>query len=171
MPYPTSWTFELDQRSTHMSLVSADDFAGLVFATPDTVDEVVATFLRSEATPEDVAGLLDVAHNLLRTSLVHYEFAALAVEKSLQALERAARLRLRIDDRVPFKQLVDRLEKEVALSAEDQDLLDTGRQLRNFFAHPATAPAMPLAVVTGMLQTSFRLIAALFPDSDATTPE
>src|SRR5689334_11579912 len=99
MSYPTSWTFELDQRSTHMSLVSAEDLADLIFATPETVDQVVATFPRTEATPADVAGLLDLAHKLLRTSVVHYELAPVAVEKSLQALERAARIRLDIDDR------------------------------------------------------------------------
>lgn len=164
MPYPTTWTFELDQRSTHMSLVSAEDFTGLIFATPETVDEIVATFDRTETTPEDVAGLLDLAHKLLRTSVVHYEFAALAVEKSLQALERAARIRLDIAERVPFKQLIDRLATEAGLSDEDKDLLDTGRQIRNFFAHPRTAPAFPLVMVTSMLRTSFQMIATLFPD-------
>lgn len=165
MPYPTSWTFELDERSTHMSLVSAGAFAGLIFATPETVDEVIATFARTDATPHDVASLLDLAHKLLRTSVVHYEFAALAVEKSLQALERAARIRLGVDDRMHFKPLIDHLAKEVSLSEEEADILDTGRQIRNFFAHPATAPGFPLVMATSMLRTSHRLIAALFPDA------
>ena len=164
MSYPTSWTFELDDRTVRMSLVSSDDFGGVVFATPDVVDDVVSLFIRTEATPPDVASLLDLAHRLLRTSVVHYEFAALAAEKSLQAVERAMRLRLGIAKRTPFKRLIDLLGQEVALSDEYKQLLDAGRQMRNFFAHPATAPALPLVVVTGMLATSYRLIAFLFPD-------
>ena len=165
VPYPTSWTFELDQRSTHMSLVSPDDFAGLVFATPNTVDQVVATFARSDATPADVTGLLELAHKLLRTSVVHYEFAALAVEKSLQAMERALRVRLGVERGLTFEKLIDRAANEGLLSSEDEDLMDTGRLIRNFFAHPATAPAFPLVMVTNMLRTSYRLIATLYPDA------
>ncbi len=164
VPYPTSWTFELDERTTHMSLVSAEDFAGLVFATPASVDEVISGCARTAATPPDVASLLSLAHKLLRTSVVHYEFAALAAEKSLQALERAVRLRLGVGGRPPFKRLVEILGEQVALSDEDKELLDAGRQLRNFFAHPATAPALPLVMVIGVLATSYRLVAVLFPD-------
>jgi hypothetical protein len=166
VPYPTSWTFELDQRATHMSLISADDFADLVFATPDSVDEVVSTIVRTRATPADVADILSLAHKLLRTSVVHYEFAALAVEKSLQALERALRLRLGIDRGLTFEKLIDRAADQGLLSGEDEELMDAGRQLRNVFAHPATAPALPLVMVTSMLQTSYRLIGVLFPDPD-----
>src|SRR3546814_8631352 len=57
------------------------------------LDEVISGFARTAATPPDVASLLSLAHKLLRTSVIHYEFAALAAEKSLQALERAVRLR------------------------------------------------------------------------------
>lgn len=52
------------------------------------------------------------------------------------------------------------------LSDEDKELLDAGRQLRNFSAHPDTAPALPLVAVVGMLATSFRLVAVLVPDGD-----
>ena len=89
-----------------MSLTSTAGGAGPTLATPETIDEVVASFARTGATPPDVVALLDLAHKLLRTSVVHYEFAALAVEKSLQALERALRLRLDASDRVRFKDLV-----------------------------------------------------------------
>lgn len=77
-----------------MSLVPAESPGDVVFATPDAVDEIVATFPAADTMPADVAALLDLAHKLLRTSVVHYEFAALAVEKSLQAVERAVRARL-----------------------------------------------------------------------------
>jgi hypothetical protein len=161
--YPTFWTFELDERTTHMSLVSTSESSGPIFATPDTVDEVMASFGRTSATPADVAGMLDLAHNLLRTSVVHYEFAALAVEKSFQALERSLRLRLGADDRPTFAKLIGLGIERGLLSSDEAELLDVGRRLRNFFAHPSTAPALPLVTATGLLRTSFRLIGSLFP--------
>jgi hypothetical protein len=147
-----------------MSLTSTGDGAGPTLATPETVDQTVASFPRTQATPPDVVALLDLAHKLLRTSVVHYEFAAVAVEKSLQALERALRLRLDVSDRVRFKDLIDRAAKGGFTSSEDLDLMDAGRELRNFFAHPATSAALPMVMVTGMVKNSHRLIAVLFPD-------
>jgi hypothetical protein len=169
--YPTNWIFALDERATHMSLISTADDASPTFATPKTVDQVVASFLCTRATPPDVVALLDLAHKLLRTSVVHYEFAALAAEKSLQALERALRLRLDASGRVRFKKLIDRAAKEGLVSGEDLDLMDTGRELRNFLAHPATSAAIPLILVTGMVKNSHRLIAVLFPDDETAASE
>lgn len=171
MTYPTTWTFALDERTTHMSMTSGADFGSLVFATPDTVDGVVASFVCTRATPPDVAALLDLAHKLLRTSVVHYEFAALAAEKSLQALERALRLRFGAGDRTTFEKLIDQAAKEGLVSSEDEDLMDAGRHIRNFFAHPATSPALPLVTVTGMLGNSHRLIGVLFPDEEKNPTE
>jgi hypothetical protein len=162
--YPTFWTFELDERTTHMSLVSTSESSGPIFATPDTVDEVIACLVRTRATPADVAGLLDLAHKLMRTSVVHYEFAGLAAEKSLQALERALRLRLSAGDKPTFKKLIDLAVAQSLLSRGDAELMNDGRGLRNFLAHPSTAPALPLVTATGILRTSFRLIGSLFPD-------
>ena len=164
MAYPTFWTFELDERTTHMSLVPTSESSRPIFATPDTVDEVIASFGRTSATPAEVAGMLDLAHNLLRTSVVHYEFAALAAEKSFQALERSLRLRLGTDGRPTFGKLIDLGVERGLLSKDEAELMDFGRRLRNFFAHPSTAPALPLVTVTGMLRTSHRLIGSLFPD-------
>lgn len=156
--------FALDARTTHMSLTPTAPGSGPTLATPETVDDTVATFARAETAPTDVVALLELSHKLLRTSVVHYEFAALAVEKSLQALERALRLRLDTDDRVGFKVLIDRAAKAGVISVEQRDLVDTGRQLRNMFAHPTTSPALPLVTVVGMLKNSHLLIAGLFPD-------
>ena len=56
--YPTTWTFALDDRTTHMSLSPTSDDAGPTFATPETVDKAVASFPRTGATPPDVVALL-----------------------------------------------------------------------------------------------------------------
>lgn len=172
MQFPTTWSFDLDPRATHMSLTSTADGTGPTFATPTSVDQAVALFDRTHATPPEVSSLLEVAHKLLRTSVVHYEFAPIAAEKSLQALERGLRLRFGAPDGVNFKNLIDRVEKEGLLGSDDLDLLDTARRVRNMFAHPTTAAALPLVTVTGMVRNSHRLIAALFPDpwSDLKAP-
>lgn len=164
MRFPTTWSFNLDPRATHMSLTSTAGGIGPTFATPETVDQTVALFERTQSTPREVTALLDVAHKLLRASVIHYEFAPIAAEKSLQALERGLRLRLGATDRVRLKDLIDRIAAEGTIGAADLDLLDTARQVRNAFAHPVTATALPLVTVTGMLRNSHRLIAVLFPE-------
>lgn len=162
---PTTWTFELDPLAPRMSLVQTMGPEDVILATPDTVDQVVATFDHSEATPEEVAGLLEVSRKLLRTSVVHYEFAAIAVEKSIQALELAVRNRLGANESETFANLIKRLPSKTTLSAGDIDLVDTGRKLRNnLFAHPKTAVAFPLVMAVGLMETSHRLIAALYSD-------
>ena len=163
-PQPTTWIFALDDRSTAMSLVETSSTTGPLFATPDSVDEVVATFPRSAGIPEDVAALLDMSRKLLRTSVIHYEFAAIGVEKSLQALELAVRIHLAAGRNVVFVKLIERLKAEGALPLEDVDLIDTARQLRNdLFAHPKTVMAFPLVMATNLIRTSHRLSTALFP--------
>lgn len=165
MTNPTSWTFDLDPRAKHMAFVGPSEGQGPIFATPDTADEVVATFDRSKATPEEVAALLDVSQKLLRTSMVHYEFAAVAVEKSIQALELAVRRRLGADEKETFANLVKRLSSTTSLSARDIEQVDAGRKLRNsLFAHPENAVVFPIGMAVGLMQTSHRLIAVLFPD-------
>lgn len=164
--YPETWTFALDQRSTHMSLTTTTETEGPVLATPDAVDAVVARFAHTEATPPEVRSLLDVSCMLLRMCVVHYEFAAIAVEKSLQALERALRIHLAAGDKIPFAALVKRLPARGEISEADVDLIDAGRELRNrLFAHPAQAIVLPLVMATGLVASSHRLIGVLFPDA------
>jgi hypothetical protein len=54
-----------------------------MFATPDTIEKLTATFDRTDETPEEITALLDVSRKLLRGSTAHYEFAAVGSEKSL----------------------------------------------------------------------------------------
>jgi len=151
-----------------MSLVQSATPDDILLATPDTVDQVVASFDHSQATPEEVTALLDVSHKLLRTSVVHYEFAAIGVEKAIQALELAVRTRLGAGDKETFADLIKRLPTQTALTEEDVELIDTGRKLRNnLFAHPKTAVAFPLVMAVGLMRTSHHLIARLFPEADA----
>jgi len=163
MTYPTQWSFDLDPVAVRMAFVSPGLGDEPVFATPDAADAVVASFDHSDATPDEVQGLLDVSRKLLRTAIIHYEFAAIAAEKSIQALELAVRTRLGADNKPLFAQLIKRLAAETDLTAEEIDRIDTGRRLRNdLFAHPSRAVAFPLGMATGLMQTSFSLISRLF---------
>lgn len=85
--YPTTWLFELDERTTHMSVVPTGPEQRPVLATPATIRQLLSTFASSAQTPAEVSGMLELSGFLLEMSVVHYEFAALSVEKALQALE------------------------------------------------------------------------------------
>jgi hypothetical protein len=157
----------LDERATRMSLTSTSRKFDPVFATPETVDLVVHTFDRTTHAPDEVNRLLDMSRKLLATCVIHYEFAAVAAEKSLQALELAVRLRLAAGPRPTFASLIARLKTESDLTDEVMDLIDTGRIIRNrVFAHPTDAVALPLVMMTDVIRSSHRLIARLFHRED-----
>lgn len=79
--YPTTWLFELDERTTHMSPVPTSPDQPPIPATPVSIRKVLTTFASSAQTPKEVSGMLELSGFLLETSVVHYEFAALSVEK------------------------------------------------------------------------------------------
>jgi hypothetical protein len=163
---PTRWTFDLDPRATSMSLTSTAERFEPVFATPETVELVVGTFENSANTPPEVVQLLGMSRKLLATCVIHYEFAAVAAEKSLQGLELAVRHRLGAGTGPSFASLIQRLKASGDYTDEEIDMLDTGRIVRNrVFAHPTGAVALPLVMMTDVIRTSHRLIARLFPDS------
>ena len=165
---PTAWTFDLDERTTSMSLVSIVRNGGPIFATPDTVDELIASFEVSETTPEGVTALLDMSRKLLAASVIHHEFAAVAIEKSLQAVELAVRIRLYAGKNATFVQLINRVKVEAGFADDDVDALDTGRILRNrVFAHPTGVVAFPLVMCVDGIRTSHKLVGVLFPSADS----
>lgn len=110
--HPTAWTFELDRRSTHSSIVATGDESVPVFMTPETVSAHSQTFPRTTSTPADVAALLRLSVDLLEASVIHYEFAALAMEKSLQAVEAALRRRFAAGKNTTFSELIARFQRE-----------------------------------------------------------
>lgn len=163
---PTTWTFDLDERTTSMSLVSIERNHGPILGTPDTVGELIASFDVSEATPEGVVTLLDMSRKLLAASVIHYEFAAVGVEKSLQAVELAVRIRLDAGKNATFVQLINRVKVEAGFADDDVEALITGRILRNrVFAHPTGAVAFPLVMCVDGIRTSHKLVGVLFPSA------
>lgn len=164
-PPPTAWTFDLDSRATHMSVVTTSQDRAPVFATPDAIAQLTGLFPRSSGVPEEVEALLDISRKLLQTAPVHYEFAAIGVEKSLQALELAVRTRLGASHRPTFAKLLESLAEQGLVSESDLDMINTGRELRNrIFAHPTNAVAVPMVLAMGLAERSHGLIALLFPE-------
>jgi hypothetical protein len=164
-PHPTTWTFALDGRSTRSSIIAADDHSPPIFMTPDAVSAHVKTFARTMSTPKDVAALLQLSVALLETSVIHYEFAALALEKSLQAIEAALRYRFAAGKNTTFSKLIRRFQRETDPEPEVVEMLTFARELRNMAAHPVTAPALPIVVTVSSIHRSHDLVAKIYPDT------
>jgi hypothetical protein len=162
--HPTAWTFELDRRSTHSSIVATGDESVPIFMTPETVSAHSQTFPRTTSTPADVAALLRLSVDLLEASVIHYEFAALAMEKSLQAVEAALRRRFAAGKNTTFSELIARFQRETDPGPDVVEMLTFARELRNMVAHPTTAPALPIVITVSSIRRSHDLVAEIFPE-------
>lgn len=163
-PKPTSWKFTLDDRTTHMSLIEISEATDPIFATPDSIREHIDQFPNSKATPLDVSALLDMSNKLFITSVIYYEFAAISVEKALQALELAVRTHLKAGRNVKFGKLIERLKERGIHSQQEIELFNLGRKLRNSFAHPNNVNAFSMVMTAGFLRAVHQLISTLFVD-------
>jgi hypothetical protein len=161
-PYPTTWTFDLDERTTRMSLLSTSPSEAPIYATPVSIRQVLATFKQSATTPSDVVDILIVSADLLETSVIHYEFAALAVEKALQALELLIRLRVDQTPTAGMSRLIESLRKRYALRSELDEFLRDMLYLRNsWVGHPRGAVAYPMVIAVGFLRHIYAAIAEI----------
>ncbi len=151
-PYPTTWLFGLDERTTHMSLVHTTPAQPPIPATPTTIRDALSTFKRSQTTPSDVVGMLDVSNDLMETSVIHYEFAALAVEKGLQALELMLRLKVGPASKAGMTGLINSLQKRSPLKPElDAFLRDMVHLRNNWVGHPRNEAAYAMVSAVGLL--------------------
>ncbi len=151
--YATTWVFKLDERTTHMSVVATGRNQPPIPATPDSVRYVLSGFSSSPAIPLDVVGMLEVCGYLMETSVVHYEFAALAVEKALQALERMLRLAVAPSSRPGMAGLIKQLGQRVSLRPELSEFLTDMVRLRNdWVGHPQNVGVYPLVIAFGLLR-------------------
>lgn len=160
--YPMTWLFELDERTTHMSPVPTSPDQPPIPATPISIRRVLATFASSAQTPKEVSGMLELSGFLLETSVVHYEFAALSVEKALQALELMLRIKVDPASRAGMSGLIKALQKRTTLRPEVVEFLNDMVRLRNdWVGHPRTAGAYPLVAAAGFLRRIHSVIAEL----------
>lgn len=116
--------------------------------------------------PVNTARAFITARELIRFSFYHYEFAAVAVSTSIIAIESALR------DRYGGNNLAGMIEAALAdgtITDEQADHLDTGRKIRNRYAHGKTMhPALPITFATELVKTSLDVITVLLdPAGDA----
>lgn len=150
--HPTTWQFDLDERTTRMSLVATNPNQPPVWATPANIREMVSTFARSEAVPDEVTSILDVSGYLLETAVIHYELAAVAVEKGLQALELMIRYKVGLPPKDGMNRLVETLRKRFKPRLElDEFLKDMVRLRNSWVGHPRGVTAYPMVVAVALL--------------------
>jgi hypothetical protein len=167
-PVITRWTYDLDPRTIRSSVIYTSELERPVYATPASLSEVLVSFPRSEAAPDGVAALLTVAGHLLTCSPVHYEFAAIAVEKSFQAVETALRHRLRKNIR--FQKLIGLYLNEIGGGTEMKEQLRLIRDLRNDAAHPRAPGAWPIITTINMVRVAHEIIASMFSLGERLAP-
>lgn len=167
-PYPTTWVFHLDERTTHMSLVTTGPGWPPVMATPSTIRDQLASLPDVAGADAGVVGLLRVSDALMETSVIHYEFAAIAVEKAMQALELALRTMTAPPSDARLLVLIRRLVDEGRVTEERGRELDQLRKLRNrLVGHPQREAALPLVTVMGYLSFIRAAIVDLISGSSA----
>lgn len=103
----------------------------------------------NEAVPEGIATVLRVSRDLFVQSYFVHEFLLTAVTWGLLALEASLRVCIQARDRDSLDVLIRRARDRGLLSAEEANVLDAGRQLRNQIIHGAL---LPTSLTPGMAE-------------------
>lgn len=147
-----------------MTELEPDSRSALMAGRYEDLLEHVKTWPVPASAPDGVAALLGTSRRLFAHAWFVYEFAAVGVTVSLQAVEAALRDRLGSGPGPALQALIERALKERLISEQDADRLDAGRKLRNRFSHPREQAAMPLAMCGEMIRYSHEVASALYPD-------
>jgi hypothetical protein len=94
----------------------------------------------SEAVPEGIATVLRVSRDLFVQSYFVHEFLLTAVTWGLLALEASLQVCLRASDHDRLGALIQRARERGLLTADEADVLDAARRLRNQIIHGALLP-------------------------------
>ncbi len=159
---PVYWTVRLDALTARMSIVPTSDEQPPIFATPDSLSAITEGFASSPKVPAEIADLLCVARKLLVASSIHYGFAALSMEKSLQALELAVRMHFCAGTGPSFRSLIERFKDDPAMSGFDVQRLHDMRRFRNMFAHPQGPIVFPLVTAVGWVRLCSEVVVGIF---------
>jgi hypothetical protein len=116
----------------------------------------------SSHTPDGVAGQLARSRRMFVDGYYTYENFTDAATRSLQAVEAALRIRLEAGNKASFAQLIDRAKKDGLIDDYAQDILHTGRRLRNSHIHAITSAVYNPAIAAMVIATSHKLVAELF---------
>jgi len=104
--------------------------------------------------------LLAKARALVVQSWFDYELLVTACLSAFQAVEATFRQVLFPDahERVPFRHLVDRAERERLFAPDKADILRSGVELRNSLSHPAGRMAFTLGMADSILRVSHLVV-------------
>ncbi|MBQ1036310.1 hypothetical protein [Micromonospora sp. C81] len=143
--------------------------------TESSLRNLFAVLPPTERAPDGVQALLQAARDACIASLVSYNVLPFGVLASLHAIEAALRAKIELAggsaegrgrQPLPWRALWDRAVSLKLIAPEedgDEDIVETGRRVRNMFSHPKTSMVMPYAMALPMIITSHRVVARLFP--------
>jgi hypothetical protein len=119
----------------------------------------------SEHTPEGVAALLARSRQMFVDGYYTYEDFFDAATRSIQAVEAALRTRYEADETVTFYKLIERAAADGLVDEYTQDILHTGRKLRNRQIHATQTQVLPPVMAANVIRASHLLVAGLFGGS------
>lgn len=115
--------------------------------------------LLTEPIPSGIANLLATARSLFANSWFNYEFMAVGVTISLQAVEATFRQVVYPDaSNRSFRTLRNRAAKEGWLATDLADRLDAGIELRNSLSHPPDQAAFTVGMAAPMIVNSHHIV-------------
>jgi hypothetical protein len=156
---------QADDRSLHFA-GDIDDAGRPLPMTYAVLEARAARWPVSSDTPEGVASLLARSRQAFADGYYTYENFADAAAKSLQAVEAALRYRLEASQNPNLAKLIKRAHHLGLVDDDAQDILDTGRELRNRQFHATAQPIWNPALAAEVIRTSHRLVADLFEPAD-----
>ena len=118
----------------------------------------------SPHTPDGVAAQLARSRRMFVDGYYTYENFIDAATRSLQAIEAALRVRLKAGSKTSFAQLIDQAKKDGLIDENAQEILHTGRKLRNSHIHATTSAVYNPAITARVIATFHKLVAELFRD-------
>jgi hypothetical protein len=126
---------------------------------PTLLDELSNSWPLREATTDGTASLLRTSRALFVHSYFVYEFLALGVLVSFQAVESA--LRDVLGTNATWNKLVLKAESEGLIDSGQAEHLHAARMLRNTFSHPSQQTVWPHGMASMAIETSHVIVAEL----------
>lgn len=117
---------------------------------------------RSAHTPGGVAAMLARSRQMFVDGYYTYENFMDAATRSLQAVEAALRVRFDAGSKISFAQLIDRARADGIVDDYIQDILHSGRKLRNSEIHATTPAVFNPAIAARVIGSSHKLVAKIF---------
>lgn len=121
-------------------MLSPDPWWGNFHSDQAALARSAARWPVNEAVPEGIATVLRVSRDLFVQSYFVHEFLLTAVTWGLLALEASLRVCVQASDRDNLGPLIRRARDRGLLTADEANVLNAGRQLRNQIIHGALLP-------------------------------